>query len=130
MSDWIGLAFIVLLIVGGVVASARLGRPPERISEEEFQKRVREGQRTQAAMFALQKLFHPKAAEAVAVQQDLRHGYYNKKRLPGEGDDEEAETADDERAASAADATGRLSEAGEASEANSQGSRGAEGKDA
>ncbi|HEX8068478.1 MAG TPA: hypothetical protein VF546_00905 [Pyrinomonadaceae bacterium] len=89
MGDWIGLAFIVLLIVGVVVASALLGRPRAPISEEEFQRRVREGQRSQAAVFALQQLMQPKAAEAVAVQQDLRHGYYNKKRVPGEGDDEE-----------------------------------------
>ena len=89
MSDWIGLAFFLLLVVGAIVASAMLGKPRKRISEEEFQKRVREGQRSQAAVFALQQLMQPKAAEAVAVQQDLRHGYYNKKRIPGEGDDEE-----------------------------------------
>src|SRR2546421_2364760 len=89
MSDWVGLVFIVLLVVGAIVASAMLGKPRKRISEEEFQKRVREGQRSQAAVFALQQLMQPKAAEAVAVQQDLRHGYYNKKRIPGEGDEEE-----------------------------------------
>ena len=87
MSDWIGLAFLLLLVVGVVIASAKLGTPPKRISEEEFEKRVREGQRSQAAVFALQQLMQPKAAEAVAVQQDLRHGYYNKKRIPGEGDE-------------------------------------------
>jgi hypothetical protein len=91
MSDWIGLIFIALLVLGAVVASALLGRPPKRISEEEFERRVREGQRAQAAVFALQQLMHPKAAEAVAVQQDLRHGYYNKKRVAGEGDDEGAD---------------------------------------
>ncbi len=93
MSDWLGLAFIVLLIVGVVVASAILGRPPQRISEEEFEKRVREGQRAQAAVFGLQKLLQPKAAAAVAVRQDMRHGYYNKKRVPGAGDDEDVVTA-------------------------------------
>jgi uncharacterized sporulation protein YeaH/YhbH (DUF444 family) len=44
-------------------------------------------------MFGLQLLLNPKAAKAIEVQQDLRHGYYNKKRVPGEGDGEEA--ADD-----------------------------------
>ncbi len=90
MSDWIGLAIILLLVLGGVVASIVLGTPRKQISEEEFERRVREGQRSQAAVFALQQLMHPKAAEAVAVQQDLRHGYYNKKRVAGEGDDEAA----------------------------------------
>ena len=93
MSDWIGLGLIVLLIVVGIIVSAKLGTPPKRISEEEFEKRVREGQRSQAAVFALQQLMHPKAAEAVAVQQDLRHGYYNKKKIPGEGDDDDEATS-------------------------------------
>jgi hypothetical protein len=93
MSDWIGLAVILLLVVVGIIASAYLGTPRKRISEEEFQRRVREGQRSQAAVFALQQLMQPKAAEAVAVQQDLRHGYYNKKRIPGEGDDDDDELA-------------------------------------
>jgi hypothetical protein len=39
-------------------------------------------------MFALQQLLHPKAARAVEVQQDLKHGYYNRKKIPGEGDEE------------------------------------------
>ncbi|MDQ1523748.1 MAG: hypothetical protein QOE47_1672, partial [Pyrinomonadaceae bacterium] len=80
MSDWIGLAIIVLIIVCGLFAAARLGTPPEKISEEEFERRAREGARTRAAMFALQQWLNPKAAMAVEVQQDLKHGYYNKKR--------------------------------------------------
>ena len=94
MSDWIGVAIILLLVLGGIIASARLGAPRRRISEEEFEQRVREGQRSQAAVFALQQLMHPKAAEAVAVQQDLRHGYYNKKKVAGEGDDDELAPAE------------------------------------
>ncbi len=94
MNDWLGLGIFVLLIVGVLFASSMLGKPPKKISEEEFEKRVREGQRAQAAVFALQQLLQPKAAEAVAVQQDLRHGYYNKKRVPGEGDDEAVAESD------------------------------------
>lgn len=87
MNDWIGLACILLIILGGLYAAARLGAPPEKISEEEFERRVREGAHTRAAMFALQQWLHPKAAQAVEVQQDLKHGYYNKKKIPGEGDE-------------------------------------------
>ena len=111
MSDWIGLAFIVLLVVGAIVASAILGKPRKRISVEEFQRRVREGQRSQAAVFALQQLMQPKAAEAVAVQQDLRHGYYNKKRIPGEGDDEEETT--EETTVAPSETESKLSETNE-----------------
>jgi hypothetical protein len=93
MNDWIGLAVILLIIVGGLFAAARLGTPPEKISQEEFDRRVREGASTRAGMFALQQWLHPKAVKAVEVQQDLKSGYYNKKRLPGEGDEESAEPA-------------------------------------
>ena len=87
MNDWIGLAIILLIILGGLCAAAYLGRPPEKISQEEFERRVQEGARTRAAMFALQQWLNPKAAKAIEVQQDLKHGYYNKKKIPGEGDD-------------------------------------------
>jgi hypothetical protein len=87
MNDWIGLTIILLIIIGGLCGAAYLGRPPEKISQEEFDRRVREGASTKAAMFALQQWLNPKGAKAIEVQQDLRHGYYNKKKLPGEGDD-------------------------------------------
>lgn len=89
MSDWIGLTIIVLIIVGGLFAASRLGAPPEEISQEEFERRVKEGARTRAAMFALQQWLHPKGAQAIEVQQDLKHGYYNKKKIPGDGDDDQ-----------------------------------------
>ena len=89
MSDWIGLAVILLIILGGLYGAWRLGAPPEKISQEEFDRRVKEGAATRGAMFALQQWLHPKGASAVEVQQDLRHGYYNKKKIPGDGDDAE-----------------------------------------
>ena len=55
MNDWLGLAVILLIIVGGLLAAARLGAPPEEISQEEFERRVREGASTRAGMFALQQ---------------------------------------------------------------------------
>ena len=87
MSDWIGLAVILLIVLGGLYGAWRLGAPPEKISQEEFDRRVKEGAATRGAMFALQQWLHPKGAQAVEVQQDLRHGYYNKKRLPGDDED-------------------------------------------
>ena len=87
MNDWSGLAVILMVVLGGLCTAAYLGRPPERISEEEFERRAREGARTRAAMFALQQWLNPKGAKAVEVQQDLKHGYYNKKKIPGGGDE-------------------------------------------
>jgi hypothetical protein len=89
MNGWIGLAVILLIILGGLLAAARLGTAPEEITQEEFERRAREGAYTRAGMFALQQLLHPKAARAVEVQQDLKHGYYNRKKIPGEGDEAE-----------------------------------------
>jgi hypothetical protein len=91
MSDWIGFAIILLIIIGGLCGAAYLGRPPEKISQEEFDRRVREGASTKAAMFALQQWLNLKGAKAIEVQQDLRHGYYNKKKIPGDGDEADAE---------------------------------------
>ncbi len=87
MSDWLGLAVILLLVLLALVGAARLGTTPKRISVEEFEKRARTGGHTRAGLFALQRLLHPKQADAIAVQQDLMAGYYNKKRLPGDGDE-------------------------------------------
>jgi hypothetical protein len=89
MSDWIGLGVFVLVIVIALVASAQLGKPRKKISVEEFEERARSGGGAAAGMFGLQKLLNPQAAKSVEVLQDLKGGYYNKKKVPGEGDDED-----------------------------------------
>jgi hypothetical protein len=89
MSDWIGLGVFLLVIVIALVASAQLGKPRKKISVEEFEERARSGGGAAAGMFGLQKLLNPQAAKSVEVLQDLRSGYYNKKKVPGEGDEEE-----------------------------------------
>ncbi|MFN2598758.1 MAG: hypothetical protein ABR563_16410 [Pyrinomonadaceae bacterium] len=98
MGDWIGLGIILAVVVLALVGSAYLAKPRKKISVEEFEERARTGAYTRAGMFGRQQLLHPKAVKAVEVQQDLRHGYYNKKRLPGEGDDEEENSAEDLKA--------------------------------
>jgi hypothetical protein len=90
MSDWIGVGVFLLVIILALVASAQLGKPRKKISVEEFEERARSGGGRAAGMFGLQKLLNPQAVKAIEVQQDLRSGYYNKKKVPGEGDDEEA----------------------------------------
>jgi hypothetical protein len=104
MSDWIGLGVFLLVIVIALVASAQLGKPRKKISVEEFEERARSGGGQAAGMFGLQKLLNPKAVKAIEVQQDLKSGYYNKKKVPGEGDDEEAAGADELNGAEGLDA--------------------------
>ncbi|HLL77372.1 MAG TPA: hypothetical protein VK421_19110 [Pyrinomonadaceae bacterium] len=89
MSDWLGLGLIVALIVLALVGMARLAAPRKEMTPEEFEERARTGAYTRAGLFGLQQWLHPKAVKAVEVQQDLKSGYYNKKRVPGDGDDEE-----------------------------------------
>jgi hypothetical protein len=89
MSDWIGLGVFLLVIVIALVASAQLGKPRKEISVEEFEERARSGGGMAAGMFGLQKLLNPQAAKSVEVLKDLKSGYYNKKKVPGEGDDGE-----------------------------------------
>jgi hypothetical protein len=89
MNDWIGLGVFLLVIVIALVAASQLGKPRKKISVEEFEERARSGGGAAAGMFGLQKLLNPQAAKSVEVLQDLKGGYYNKKKLPGEGDDEE-----------------------------------------
>ena len=95
MGDWIGLGIILAVVVLALAGSAYLAKPRKKISVEEFEERARTGAYTRAGMFGLQQLLHPKAVKAIEVQKDLRHGYYNKKRVPGEGDDEEENSAED-----------------------------------
>jgi len=90
VGDWVGLALIALVLCGGLWGLSRLGREPEPVSSEEFERRVQEARGTTragaaAGLYALQKLTDPKAAEAVEVQRDLRAGYYDEARQRGEG---------------------------------------------
>lgn len=92
MGDWIGLAVIVLVVLGALFGLSYLGKPTKPLSKEEYERRVREGRGTMSAgalagMNALQKLVNPKAAEAIEVQKDLKAGFYNDEEKKGEGDE-------------------------------------------
>jgi hypothetical protein len=92
MGDWIGLGFILLLVVGALAGLSYLGRKPKRITAEEFERRVAEARGTTrgaalAGMSALDKFVNPQAAKAIEVQKDLKAGYYNDEETEGEGDE-------------------------------------------
>ena len=92
MGDWIGLGFIVLLIVGAVVGLSYLGKKPKSLTPEEYERRVAEARGTTraaalAGMNALNRMINPKAVEAVEKQKDLQAGYYNDQEKKGEGDE-------------------------------------------
>jgi hypothetical protein len=91
MADWIGLGFIVLVVVGALVGISHLGRKPKPLTTDEYERRVAEARGTTraaalAGMNALNKMINPKAIEAVEKQKDLQAGYYNDEQTKGEGD--------------------------------------------
>jgi len=83
MSDWIGLAFFVLLVVGAIIGLRALAKPRTRTSEE-FERNAAEGTTMLgASMSALQEVMNPEAAKAKEVQMQMKEGRYQKKKSEG-----------------------------------------------
>lgn len=84
MSDLIGIAVIVFIVVCGLFGLSQLGKPYD-VSVEEFEKRAQEGpSMLSAGLSGLQKFLDPAAEKAIEVQEDLRQGRYNKKQESGD----------------------------------------------
>jgi hypothetical protein len=87
MGDWIGLGFLILLIVGAAVGLKLLSRPVTRTTEE-FERNAAEGTTgLGASMNALQELMNPEAAKAKEVITQMKEGRYQKKKREGEAND-------------------------------------------
>ena len=85
VKDLIGLAFILVLVIGGLYL---LTRPAKTLTVEEFEKRASEGAgMLGAGMMGLQKILDPAAEKAAIVQEDFRQGYLDGEQESGEGDD-------------------------------------------
>ena len=92
MKDFIGLAFILLLVGGGLYL---LTRPAKPLTTEEFEKRAKEGAgMLGAGMMGLQKILDPAAEKAAIVQQDLRQGYLDGEQESGDDNDKEEKLKD------------------------------------
>lgn len=89
MTDWIGLIFLVLLIVGAILGLRALAKPRARTTEE-FEKSAAEGTTAiGASMNALQELMDPQAAKSKEVITQMKEGRYQKKKREGKADGEE-----------------------------------------
>ena len=85
MSDWIGLGFILLIVLGGLYL---LARPQKPVTQEEFEKRAAEAPGLlSAGVMGLQKILDPAAEKAAAVQEDFRQGYLDGEQESGDGND-------------------------------------------
>ena len=96
MSDWLGLLFFALLIVGVVIGLRALAKPRPRTSEE-FERGAAEGTTAMGASFnALQELMNPEATKAKEVITQMKEGRYLKKKREGKAGGK-AETGDESR---------------------------------
>ncbi|HEX3280196.1 MAG TPA: hypothetical protein VHR36_03105 [Pyrinomonadaceae bacterium] len=85
MSDWLGLAVIGAIVVGGLAFLVYLSRPYE-ITTEEFEKRAAEAPSLLSAGFVgLQKILDPATAKAVIAQEDFKEGRFDAKQAKGDG---------------------------------------------
>ena len=89
MSDWIGIAFFVLLLVGAYFGLRALSKPRQRTAEE-FERNAAEGTTALgASMNALQELMNPEAAKAKEVEVQMKEGRYGKRKREGKANDED-----------------------------------------
>ena len=83
MSDWIGLLFFVLLIIGAIVGLKMLSKPQTRTSDE-FERNAAENTTMMgASMNALNELMNPAAAKAKETIIQMKDGRYQKKKREG-----------------------------------------------
>lgn len=95
MSDWIGLAIIVFLVVCGLLGLSRLGKPYD-VTVEEFERRAQEGPGLiSAGLVGLQKALDPSKERSVEVIEDLKQGRYDGEQ--GSGDPPVAGDGGDEK---------------------------------
>ena len=89
MSDWIGLGFFALVIVGAVVGLKILAKPKTRTAEE-FERNAAENTTMMgASMNALHEMLNPEAAKAKETITQMNDGRYQKKKREGKSGGEE-----------------------------------------
>lgn len=89
MSDWIGLGFFVVLIIGIIVGLKVLAKPQTRTTEE-FERNAAAGTTMLgASMNALNELMNPSEAKAKEVITQLKEGRYQKKKREGKANSAE-----------------------------------------
>ena len=97
MSDWIGLGFIILLIVAGIVAIKVLASPRPRTSDEFEQNASENTTMIGALMNALHDVTDPAAERAKEVRMQMKDGRFQKKKREGKaGGTDNIESGEDD----------------------------------
>ncbi|HEX8921277.1 MAG TPA: hypothetical protein VF766_07345 [Pyrinomonadaceae bacterium] len=91
-NDLVWTLVALLILLWGAYGLYRISRPVS-LTEQEYDERLRKGSgiargAMNAGFYAIQQWLHPKAAEAVAIQKDLREGYYDSQQTSGDDLDE------------------------------------------
>ncbi|MFT3745608.1 MAG: hypothetical protein QM785_15140 [Pyrinomonadaceae bacterium] len=95
MSDWVGLGFFVILIIG-IFAGLKVLSKPQKRTAEEFERNAAEATTGIGAIAnALQEAIDPAAAKAKIVVTEMQHGRYQKKKREGKAGGE-AEAGDED----------------------------------
>jgi hypothetical protein len=88
MSDWIGLIFFILIVVGIFVGLRTLSKPTKRTAEE-FEHRAAEGSGLSGAgMQALHELLNPEATKGKETITQLKEGRFGEKKREGKAGDD------------------------------------------
>lgn len=91
MTDWIGLGFFILLLIGAAAGLRALARPRPR-TEEQFERNAADNPTMMGiGVAALNELMNPEAAKAKEVITQMKDGRYQKKRREGKASDSEKE---------------------------------------
>ncbi len=101
MSDWAGLAFLVLLVIGAVIGLKSLSKPRTRTAEE-FERNAAETTAIGSILNALHDVTDPAASRAKEVRMQMQDGRFLKKKREGKaggiaGEDNELETTGGEQ---------------------------------
>jgi hypothetical protein len=96
MNDFIGLGIIGFLVLCGLLALSRLGKPYD-VSTEEFERRAQEGPGLLgASLIGLQAALDPSKEKSVEVIEDLKQGRYDGEQESGDPPDAGSATNEDE----------------------------------
>lgn len=98
MSDWIGIAFLILVLGGAYFGIRALANPRPRTSDDFERSAAENTTMLGASMNALNELMNPQEAKAKEVQMQMKDGRYLKKKREGKAGgtvDEEGEGSED-----------------------------------
>ena len=85
MSNWFGLLFFVLPVIG-IYAGLKILSKPHKRTEEEFERNVAQSaSMLGASMSALQGILDPSEARAKETRMQVKEGRYGKKKREGKG---------------------------------------------